>query len=172
MKWGNSKTKHKKHSWALRVIFAACAVRHASLFLTPGAVTLTASSVRGILQAGILEQVAISYSRGSSRPRDQTLVSYIAGGFLNHCTIWEAHYCPRNYHHASKRLGSNTWYLIATWCSVSDLFFKVILAIITLGKDVCYFVFLINFLFPKQSYSIAEANANPSPLPRFTSNPN
>ena len=99
-------------------------------------------------------------------------VSYIAGGFLNHCAIWEAHYCPRNYHYASKRLGNNTWYLIVTWWSVSDLFFKVILAIITLGKDVCCFVSLINFLFPKQSYSIAEANANPSPLPRFTSNPN
>ena len=28
------------------------------------------SSVPGILQAGTLEQVAISYSRGSSQPRD------------------------------------------------------------------------------------------------------
>ena len=30
------------------------------------------SSVRGILQARILEWVAVSFSRGSSRPRDQT----------------------------------------------------------------------------------------------------
>ena len=30
------------------------------------------SSVHGILQAGILEWVAIPYSRGSSQPRDQT----------------------------------------------------------------------------------------------------
>ena len=30
------------------------------------------SSVHGILQAGILEWVAISSSRGSSQPRDQT----------------------------------------------------------------------------------------------------
>ena len=37
---------------------------------------LLGSSVRGILQARILEQVAISSSRGSSRPRDQTRVSY------------------------------------------------------------------------------------------------
>ena len=34
-------------------------------------------SVHGILQARILEWVAISFSRGSSQPRDQTQVSYI-----------------------------------------------------------------------------------------------
>ena len=37
------------------------------------------SSVHGILQARILEWVAISFSRGSSQPRDQTQVSCIAG---------------------------------------------------------------------------------------------
>ena len=37
------------------------------------------SSVHGILQARIPEWVAISFSRGSSRPRDQTQVSRIAG---------------------------------------------------------------------------------------------
>ena len=40
------------------------------------------SSVHGILQAGILEWVAIFFSRGSSRPRDQTCVSRIAGRFF------------------------------------------------------------------------------------------
>ena len=43
------------------------------------------SSVHGILQARILEWVAILFSRGSSQPRDQTQVSHIAGGFF---TIW------------------------------------------------------------------------------------
>ena len=43
------------------------------------------SSVHGILQARILESVAISFSRGSSRPRDWTWVSCIAGRFF---TIW------------------------------------------------------------------------------------
>ena len=38
--------------------------------------------VHGILQARILEWVAISSSRGSSQPRDQTQVSCIAGGCL------------------------------------------------------------------------------------------
>ena len=43
------------------------------------------SSVHGILQARILEWVAISFSRGSSRPRDRTQVSRIAG---RRCNLW------------------------------------------------------------------------------------
>ena len=53
--------------------------------------SLLGSSVHGILQAGILEWVAIPFSRGSSQPRNQTQVSHIAGRFF---TIWatrEAH---------------------------------------------------------------------------------
>ena len=38
-------------------------------------------TVYGILQARILEWLAIPFSRGSSRPGDQTQVSHIAGGF-------------------------------------------------------------------------------------------
>ena len=45
---------------------------------------LPGSSVRGILQARILEGVAMPSSRGSSQPRDGTQVSSIAGGFLYH----------------------------------------------------------------------------------------
>ena len=41
------------------------------------------SSVHGILQARILEWVAISFSKGSSQPRDQTQVSRIAGRCFN-----------------------------------------------------------------------------------------
>ena len=40
------------------------------------------SSVYGSLQARILEWVAMPSSRGSSRPRDQTQVSHIAGRFF------------------------------------------------------------------------------------------
>ena len=39
-------------------------------------------SVHGMLQARILEWVAISFSRGSSRSRDQTHVACIAGRFF------------------------------------------------------------------------------------------
>ena len=40
------------------------------------------SPVHGILQPRILEWVAISFSRGSSQPRDQTPVSHIADRFF------------------------------------------------------------------------------------------
>ena len=41
------------------------------------------SSVHGTVQARILEWVAVSFSRGSSRPRDRTQVSRIAGRRFN-----------------------------------------------------------------------------------------
>ena len=42
-------------------------------------------SIHGILQATILQWIAIPLSRGSSQPRDQTRVSWIAGEFF---TVW------------------------------------------------------------------------------------
>ena len=42
-------------------------------------------TVRGILQARILERVAVPFSRGSSQPRDQTQISCTAGRFF---TSW------------------------------------------------------------------------------------
>ena len=47
--------------------------------------SLPGSSIHGILQASILEWVAISFSRRSSQPRDWTWVSHIAGRCF---TIW------------------------------------------------------------------------------------
>ena len=47
--------------------------------------SLLGSSLHGIIQAGILEWVAISFSRGSSWLRDQTQVSCIAGRSF---TVW------------------------------------------------------------------------------------
>ena len=46
---------------------------------------VSGSSVHGILQAKILEWVAIPFSRGSFQPRDQIWVSCTTGRFLN---IW------------------------------------------------------------------------------------
>ena len=48
------------------------------------------SSLPGISQAGILEWVAIPFSRGSSQPKGRTQVSCIAGGFFNVWTTREA----------------------------------------------------------------------------------
>ena len=45
--------------------------------------SLPGSSLHGILQARVLEWVAISFSRGSSRPRDRTWVSCIPGRCFN-----------------------------------------------------------------------------------------
>ena len=50
---------------------------HVWLFATPDC-SPPGSSVHGILQVGILEWVAIPFSRGSSQPRDWTQVSLIA----------------------------------------------------------------------------------------------
>ena len=47
--------------------------------------SLPGSSVHGILQARILEWVALSFSRGASGPRDWTWVSCVAGRVF---TIW------------------------------------------------------------------------------------
>ena len=52
------------------------------LFATPWTLALQAPLSMGILQARILEWVAISSSKKSSQPRDWTQVSCIAGGFL------------------------------------------------------------------------------------------
>ena len=48
------------------------------------------SSVRGILQARILQWVAIPFSRGSSQARDPTQASCIAGGFFTARTTRES----------------------------------------------------------------------------------
>ncbi|XDA77321.1 hypothetical protein R6Z07F_007455 [Ovis aries] len=49
------------------------------------------SSVHGILQAKILEWVAIPFSRGSAQPRDRTQVSCIAGRFFTILATGEIH---------------------------------------------------------------------------------
>ena len=47
-------------------------------------------SVHGISQARILEWIAISFSRGSSWPRDHTCISCIGRRILYHRDTWEA----------------------------------------------------------------------------------
>ena len=58
--------------------------------------SLPGSSVHGILQARIMEWVAMPSSKVSSQPGDQTQVSYISpalvGRFFTTSTSWEASY--------------------------------------------------------------------------------
>ena len=59
--------------------------------------SLPDSSVHGTFQVGILKQVAISYSKGSSQPRDQThisCVSFIGKWILYHHTTWREIWGP------------------------------------------------------------------------------
>ena len=58
--------------------------------------SLPGSSIHGILQARILEWVAISFSRRSSPPWDRTCISRIGRLILYHLATWEAlQYCSR-----------------------------------------------------------------------------
>ena len=71
--------------------------------------------VHGILQARILEWVAIPLSRGSSQSRDWSQVSCIAGGFF---TIWATREVPGNcstcywFHRAFLRMKWVNTYLV------------------------------------------------------------
>ena len=51
-------------------------------------------TVQGILQARILEWVAIPFFRGSSQLRDEAQVSWIAGRFFTTWATKEAQVCP------------------------------------------------------------------------------
>ena len=54
-------------------------LRRVQLFAKPMDCSLPGFSVHGIFQARVLEWVAIAFFRGSSRSKDQTQVSCIAG---------------------------------------------------------------------------------------------
>ena len=67
----------------------SCSVPQLCLpFCAPIACSSPGSSVHGIFQVRILDWIAITYSRGSSLPRDQTCISCIScidRQFLYHC---------------------------------------------------------------------------------------
>ena len=72
----------------------SCSVTQLCLpFCEPIACSSPGSSVHGIFQVRILDWIAITYSRGSSLPRDQTCISCIScidRQFLYHCASQEA----------------------------------------------------------------------------------
>ena len=91
--------------------------------------SLPASSIHGIFQAGILKWVAVSFSRGSSWPRDRTQVSHIAG---RHFTFWATREA------ASGSIGS-AWGQASIFCSV--ILFTLDWFLFT---DVSFFFFFFN----------------------------
>ena len=86
--WGRMR---EKAIWAKKQVASPCQhEKKVKVFVAQSHPTLCGpmdcsppgSSVQGILQARILEWVAISFSRGSFQPREQTLVSGIVGRFF------------------------------------------------------------------------------------------
>ena len=70
-----------------------CLVTQSCLTLcNPMNCSLPSSSVHGTYQVRILEWVAMPSSRGSSRPRNGTGVSWIAGGFFTSWATREAQF--------------------------------------------------------------------------------
>ena len=67
----------------------ACLVQSYSTLCDPMDCSPLGSSVHGILQARTLEWVAMSFSRGSSWPRDQTHVSCTASRVFTTEPSWE-----------------------------------------------------------------------------------
>ena len=72
------------HSTSLFYHFCCCRLvaKLCPTLLWPEGLQFAGSSVPGISQTGILEWVVISFSKGSSWPRDQTLFSALAGGLF------------------------------------------------------------------------------------------
>ena len=71
-------------------VLCAYSLSGVRLFVTSWTVISQAPLSMGILQARILEWVAMPSSRGSSQPRDCTQASHIAGGFFTSLATREA----------------------------------------------------------------------------------
>ena len=82
------------------------------------------SSVHGILQARILEWVAISFSRGSSLPRDQTLISCTGRRFFTTEPPRKWLVSPKLFLSDQYLLQSKSWpvTILSDFLSVSPLF--------------------------------------------------
>ena len=111
------------------------------------------SSVKGILQARILEWVAVLSSRGSSQPKDWTWVSYVSccigSGFFTTSAAWEA--CFSLYIH--KEIQSLA------------IFLKIIFLFLL-------FVYLIHILFFEKNFLPTYSHMSlVLPLPQFSHYP-
>ena len=88
---------HPKGTAPLRVCVCVCvcvcakSLQLCPTLCNPMECSPAGSSVHGILQAGILEWVAMPSSRGSSCPRDQTHISWV-------CCIGRTHFVYHQHH--------------------------------------------------------------------------
>ena len=93
------------HSWLTKFCYLKVKLLSHVQLCDPMDCSLPGFSIHGIFQARVLEWVAISFSRGSSWPRDQTQVSCIAG---RRFTLW----ATREAHQSSV-----TWRYALRWIS-------------------------------------------------------
>ena len=111
-----------KHTWSrmhimcvhMQLIARLCPIVCSSMDCS-----LPGSSVHWVLQAGVLERVAISYSRVSSQLRDRTCISYISyigRWILYHCSTWAqfsvSHYSHKLFIHVPLGLWNSTSLLL------------------------------------------------------------
>ena len=76
------------------MLCCAWSLSHVQLFATPWTIARRTSLSMGILQARMLEWVAMPSSRGSSQPKNWTQVSHSAGGFFTVRVTREAQLLP------------------------------------------------------------------------------
>ena len=109
------------------------------LFVIPWTVSLPGSSISGIVQAIVLEWVAISFSRGSSWPRDQTQVSHIVD---RRFTIW------------ATRVPHPQIGLLFTWplLSVFLCVFSPVIKPLGLGFNFIWYDFILTNKFAKTQF--------------------
>ena len=81
----------KSPAKGLEYCYCCLVAKFCQVFCNPVDCSQSSSSIHGISQARILEQVAIPFSRGSSLPTDRTRVSCIAGRFFTFSATREAY---------------------------------------------------------------------------------
>ena len=98
------------HSSKLYTACCCCLVIKSCLTLCyPTDWSLLGSSVHGIFQARILEWVAISFSRGSSWPRDQTHISCIGRWIHYHWATSTTQQIDPQIHIFSQEISESEW---------------------------------------------------------------
>ena len=108
---------------------------------------LQASSVHGILQVRILEWVAISFSMGSSQPRNWTWVSCPAGRCFTDWAMSDAYKNLPTYIFLFWRIR-----FLILWFKnwLSNIFFPLGITREVCGKEMYYIIFIVIF-FPNYS---------------------
>ena len=172
--------KHTKEIWPTgSMCMHVYVLSHAWLFVTPWTIACQSPLSMGFFQAKILDQVAISSSKGSSQPRDQTSISCIAGG----CFTADHQEKPQkrnlaNKKHPQNALNSYCYHLVPP---DSDLCFpQITQRYVALRKSPCLQHTLhcldplpVSLTSPFSSRPRAKAvfSVSPFPTPRAGSNP-